>query len=82
VLCRARVIEKKADVGVERPLVPFERQRIIATLIHDLPGNVALALSASTVTMVPFNASISSSLGTAVISFDFSSVAICARTSR
>ena len=39
-------------------------------------------LSASAVTIVPFSRSISSSFGTAVISFDFASVAICASTRR
>jgi hypothetical protein len=39
-------------------------------------------LSASAVTMVPLRASILSSLGTAVISLDLASVAICANTSR
>lgn len=34
------------------------------------------------VTIVPFNESISSSFGMAVISFDFASVAICASTRR
>src|SRR3954447_8739202 len=37
-------------------------------------------LSASAVTIVPFNVSISRSFGTAVISFDLASVAICAST--
>lgn len=39
-------------------------------------------LSASVVTIVPFSASIRSSLGTAVMSLDLASVAICANTSR
>src|SRR5271166_4119835 len=39
-------------------------------------------LSASAVTIAPFSPSISSSFGTAVISFDFASVAICASTRR
>src|SRR3954470_16041369 len=39
-------------------------------------------LRASTVTIVPFSDNISSSLGTAVISLDFASVAIWARTRR
>ena len=39
-------------------------------------------LSASAVTIVPFSLSISRSLGTAVISFDLASVAICASTRR
>src|SRR5271165_4245899 len=39
-------------------------------------------LSASVVTIVPFSRSISSSFGTAVISFDLASVAICASTRR
>jgi len=39
-------------------------------------------LSASTVTMVFFNDNISSSFGTAMISFDFLSVAICPSTIR
>src|ERR1700721_2879509 len=39
-------------------------------------------LSASAVTIVPFSRSIAKSFGTAVISFDFASVAICASTRR
>ena len=39
-------------------------------------------LSASAVTIVPFSDSISSSFGTAVISLDLASVAICASTRR
>src|ERR1700689_4868730 len=39
-------------------------------------------LSASAVAIVPFSLSISNSFGTAVISFDFASVAICASTRR
>src|SRR5271165_1158771 len=39
-------------------------------------------LSASAVTIVPFSLSIANSFGTAVISFDFASVAICASTRR
>src|SRR5208337_2646072 len=39
-------------------------------------------LSASAVAIVPFSLSIFSSFGTAVISFDFASVAICASTRR
>ena len=39
-------------------------------------------LSASAVTIAPFSLSIANSFGTAVISFDFASVAICASTRR
>jgi hypothetical protein len=39
-----RIVEEQTDIGVQRALVSFERQGIVATLIDDLLGDVALAV--------------------------------------
>ena len=67
---------------MQRALVALERQDIITALVLDLLGDVALAIERTVVTMAPFSESILSSLGTAVISLDLASVAICASTRR
>jgi hypothetical protein len=77
-----RVVEESAHVGVQRALITFEGHDVIALLVEDLLGISRWQFRASTVTMVPLRLSIFNSLGTAVISFDFSSVAIRANTRR
>jgi len=77
------IVEKQDDVVMQRSLITLEGQGIFAALIHNLAGDgAARQLSASAVTIAPFRVSISSSFGTAGISFDFVSVAICANTNR
>ena len=39
-----RILQEQADVGMKRPLVALERQRIITILADDLPGDVPLAI--------------------------------------
>ena len=71
-----RIIKKTADVGMQRRLVGFQSQGIVAALSTIWRAIARWQFSASTVTMVSFSESIASSLGTAVISLDFASVAI------
>jgi hypothetical protein len=82
-----RVLERLLKVAVyagNRPgfVVVPQRQSIVFALIDDLPSNGALAVECIGGEMVPFSDSISSSFGTAVISLDLASVAICASTRR
>jgi hypothetical protein len=45
VACLARgIIEKHADSGVRGLLVAFQRQRVIAALIDNVPGSVTQAV--------------------------------------
>ncbi len=76
------VIKEADDVIVQRALIAFQRQGVVATLIDDLPGRGAWQCNASAVTIVPWSDSRRSRAGTAVISFDLASVATCASTSR
>ncbi len=82
-----RVIEKIDDIAIQRALVPLESQGVVTALFDDLPGDLALGVEgidrddgASLAATQPFSESSSKSLGTAVISLDFSSTAICAST--
>ena len=79
---RLRVIKESADIGVQRALIALEGQGVVATLFDDLLGDLPLAIERTTVTIVPLRHSIFNNLGTAVISFDLASVAICASTRR
>ena len=65
-------LEKVRDTLLQGTLIAFEAKDIVAVLGNDLRGDGALA---SMVTMAPLSSSISSNLGIAVISLDFSSVA-------
>ncbi len=38
------VVEEQADISMERLLIALERQRVVATLPHDLAGDRALAI--------------------------------------
>jgi hypothetical protein len=40
----SRVIQEQSDVSMQRALVAFQRQRIVAALIHELLRNGALAI--------------------------------------
>jgi len=77
-----RIVEVPDHVGMQRALVALQRPNIVAVLIDDLLAMSRWQLSASTVTIVPLSEIISSSFGTAVISVDLASVAICASTGR
>ena len=68
--------------GFESCFEDLEDPRTGNAGLHDLLEMLFIALSASTVTIVPLRHSIFNNLGTAVISFDLASVAICASTRR
>ena len=38
---RLRVVEQEPDIVVQSALISFQRQRVIALLLHDLPGDGA-----------------------------------------
>ena len=84
------VVEIADDIVMQRTLVALQRQSVVATPIDDLLGDLALAVErVDGHDRAPglrrgrlFSESISNSLGTAVISLDLASVAICASTRR
>jgi hypothetical protein len=56
----SRLREQEANIGMQRAMIPFERQDIVATPFDDLSDNFALAierwqLSASALTIVPLS---------------------------
>jgi len=77
------IVEISADIIVERALIALQSQRIVATLIDDLLSDRTLAVSARRRSRSrPSTTASSSNVGTAVISLDLASVAICASTMR
>jgi hypothetical protein len=74
-----RIVEEHGDIGVQRALIALEREGVITTLIDDLLGDRALTIERVD---VPFSDKSFNNCGTAVISFDLASVAICASTRR
>ena len=70
-----------ADIIMQRALVALQRQGIVAALLNDLLSDHELAVQ-RVGGHDRANASIFSCSGTAVISLDLASVAICANTSR
>ena len=76
-----RIVEMQHNVVMKRSLISLQGQGVVAALIDDLLGDGALAIE-RVGGHDRFSLSISNSFGTAVISFDFASVAICASTRR
>jgi hypothetical protein len=78
------IVKKQNHIVIERALIGFERQRIIALLRDDLCAAMVRSPVERhlSVTMVPFKVSTLSNFGTVVISFDWASVATCANISR
>ena len=72
----SRIIEIQAHVVVQTALVSLQGQGIVAALFHDLFGDRALAIERVDGDDRPFQRQHLHKLGTAVISFDFTSVAI------
>src|SRR3984957_4933220 len=76
------IVEIQHHVIMKRSLISLQGEGIVAPLIDDLLGDGALAIERVRGHDRSFSRSIAKSFGTAVISFDFASVAICASTRR
>src|SRR5262245_37785459 len=70
---------EQLDILAQRSLVAVQGEHIVGLLLHHLLGDLALA---SMVTIAPSMANMSSSLGMAMISLDFSATLIWPSTRR
>src|SRR3954454_1751894 len=75
-----RIVEEQPDISMKCPLVALEGHDVVAVLIDDPPGDVALTIEG----IDGHDRSLQRQhlQQPAVISLDFASVAICARTRR